>query len=127
MIPLSWRIGGAVGAVSVVLAAYHFLPVYGPHARLEKAHAATADAQGKAASWEASFRHAEALRVEEANVSINAVNEANSICDRRVAEARRSAKVIRDIVEKPTKLDPNGCAVRSLVDPGSLRDAIQPR
>ena len=47
-------------------------------------------------------------------------------CLSRVNEARKSARRIETIIERPTHVDPQGCAVRELVPAGELRDALQP-
>lgn len=47
-------------------------------------------------------------------------------CLSRVNEARKSARRIETIIERPTHVDPQGCAVRELVPAGELREALQP-
>lgn len=47
-------------------------------------------------------------------------------CLARVNEARQSARRIETIIERPTHVDPQGCAVRELVPSGELREALQP-
>ena len=47
-------------------------------------------------------------------------------CLSRVNEARKSARRIETIIERPTHVDPQGCAVRELVPAGEVRDALQP-
>jgi len=47
-------------------------------------------------------------------------------CQARVDAARLSARRIETIIERPVHVDPQGCAVRSLVAPDELRDALQP-
>ncbi len=47
-------------------------------------------------------------------------------CLSRVNEARKSARRIETIIERPIHVDPQGCAVRELVPSGELRDALQP-
>lgn len=56
-----------------------------------------------------------------------AVSEAALACDARVAEARRSQRVIRSIVEKPVPSDPGThCPVPDRVSADELRNALQP-
>ena len=47
-------------------------------------------------------------------------------CQARVDAARISARRIEQIIERPIHVDPQGCAVRSLVPSDELRDALQP-
>ena len=47
-------------------------------------------------------------------------------CLSRVNEARQSARRIETIIERPTHVDPQGCAVRELVPADELREALQP-
>lgn len=77
-----------------------------------------------AESWKASYEAQKSLRDQEANRASTAMTEANASCDARVAEARRSAKAIKEIVYAEPKRDPAGCPVRSLVDPDKLRHAL---
>lgn len=134
MIPL-WVLKAlpmAAGAAAVV-AAYHFMPIIGPAARIDRAEAsrdawkAKADAWKSAASgWELSFRRAEHLRVEEQVAAIEAQNAAQTQCAARVREARASAKIIKEIAYAPVKADAAGCPVRDVVGTDRLRDALQP-
>lgn len=78
-----------------------------------------------AQGWEAGFHKAEGLRASETTQARTAVDEGEKLCDARVAEARRSSAAIRAIVTKEPRRDPQGCPIRELVDPGSLRDALQ--
>jgi hypothetical protein len=78
-----------------------------------------------AGGWRASFRAAEGVRKAETTQARAAVDEGEKLCDARVAEARRSSAAIRAIVTKEPRRDPQGCPIRELVDPGSLRDALQ--
>jgi len=47
-------------------------------------------------------------------------------CSARVAEARRSARRINDLIERPVHVDPEGCAVRELLPADELRSALAP-
>ena len=132
---LSFTLKAATGIASAALliGSYHVLPVVGPGARIaalkeDVAEAQKAESKAKrdAAAWELSFRSSEAARQGDQLAAAAAVTEANRSCDKRLAEARRSTKVIERIVNAPSKSDGSGCPVRSLVDPGELRDALDP-
>jgi hypothetical protein len=84
-------------------------------------------AQKLAKGWEASFRASEGLRVKEAGIARQAVDAVQLQCDARVKQARASAKVIKELVYAPIKLDANRCPVGGMLDPDRLRDALQPR
>jgi hypothetical protein len=84
-------------------------------------------AQQLAAGWEKSFRRSEAIRATEAQVARQAVDSVQLQCDARVKQARASAKVIREIVNAPVKLDADRCPIRPLIGADQLRDALQPR
>lgn len=122
---------GTVALVAVL--AYHFTPIIGPHARLERLEASRDDWKAKAgtwksaaADWEQSFRKSEGLRTEEQGVAIEAQNAAQDQCAIRVREARASAKIIKEIAYAPVKTDAAGCPVRDVVGTDRLRDALQP-
>jgi hypothetical protein len=132
MIPVRLIAYGA--AAAVVVAAYHFTPVIGPHARLERLEAsrdAWKDSAWRwelaAGEWQKSFRKAERLRAEEQVQARDAVNATALQCDARVKEARASAKVIREIVNAPIKLDADRCPIRPVIGADRLRDALQAR
>lgn len=59
-------------------------------------------------------------------VAQNDVNTVLEDCEVRVAEARRSARRIETIIERPYAVDSGGCAVRDLVPSSELRQALQP-
>lgn len=66
------------------------------------------------------------LATELANVGqADAENQAEK-CKVRVAQARRSAQRIETVIERPIHVDPEGCAVRSIVGANELRDALTP-
>ena len=48
------------------------------------------------------------------------------VCNTRVTEARRSAIAIGKLYDRPVHVDPEGCAVRSLLSTDELRQALQP-
>lgn len=78
------------------------------------------------ASERASFAAEKANRDTERTSDQTAVSEAATACDQRVAEARRSASVIRTIVEKPVASDPiTHCPVADLVGADELRSALE--
>lgn len=47
-------------------------------------------------------------------------------CLARVKAAAETARRIETIIERPIHVDPQGCAVRSVIDSDELRDALQP-
>lgn len=47
-------------------------------------------------------------------------------CTARVAAAAASARRIETIIERPIHVDPQGCAIRSVISSDELRDALQP-
>jgi hypothetical protein len=125
---LPWVACAALGAL-----AYQYTPLIGPQARLARLEASrdswrkSADDWKRAAGgWQASFKAAEALRVSEHSAAVDGLADAQKQCDLRVKDARASAIIIRRIVDAPPKSDAAGCPVRVVVDPGSLRDALQP-
>ncbi|QFU30256.1 hypothetical protein [Brevundimonas sp. Bb-A] len=123
-----WALAAVVGALL-----WTWTPLIGPaarYARLEsdrdaKAAAAKAwEAHGR--GWMASFHAAEGIRRDERQNSRMATEQLAAQCDARVAQARQSARVIERIVTKEPTYDETRCPVRSLVDPGELRRALQP-
>jgi len=125
---LPWVACAALGAL-----AYQYTPIIGPQARLARLEISrdswrTSADEWKRASggWQASFKKSEALRVSEHGEAVNILADAQKQCELRVKEARASAITIRRIVDAPAKSDPAGCPLRVVVDPGSLRDALQP-
>lgn len=127
------RAAAGVASAALLIGSYHILPLVGPGARISSlkedvAEAKKAEAKAKrdAAAWEVSFRSSEAARQGDQLAAAAAVTAANQSCDARLVEARRSTKIIERIVNAPAKSDASGCPVRSLVDPGELRDALNP-
>lgn len=126
-----------IGPASLFLAGFgaavaleHKAP-WGLQAKRRAAEAEAADWRGatetweaNAKAWEASFRKAEAYRAQEHAAAVAAVNQAQAACDARVAQARKSALAIHNLVTKEVPRDPQGCPVRQLVDPRELRNAI---
>ena len=135
-----WPVLGVVAALAVVLGIWERIPVIGPGARIEAQREVamkwrrSSDAWQEASrKWEAyglaekaAFDESERLRSEENDEARVALSEAEQSCTTRLAEARRSAAAIRSIVTEETRRDQNGCPVRGVVDPGRLRDALQP-
>lgn len=124
----------AAGAVLAVVAAYEFVPVVGAQARIERVREdrddwrKAADEWHRAAEgWEASYRSSEGLRDAERATAAAAMAEADRACLARVAEARRSARAIKEIVNAPVPTDDAGRPGRQLFDPGVLRDALGAR
>jgi hypothetical protein len=118
------------GAISIALLCFLAITVIqnmGLKAQVKHEHAAyvawhDAAVKWKANSegWEASYRASEANRVSETTTARNAVGEANSACSRRIAEATRSTRAIRSIVNAPV----TSCAGRPVVSADRLRDAL---
>lgn len=133
MTPFAWKLVAGAASAALLIGSYHMLPVIGPGARIgalkadvRAAEKGASDNAKAAAAWELSFRSSEAARKGDQHAAAAAVTAANQACDTRLAEARRSTKVIERIVNAPAKLDASGCPVRGLVDPGELRDALNP-
>lgn len=153
--PVGAVIGGVLKAVGGVLkAVYDFLPkvallvlagvlawmLLGAAGRASREHnraealaadrdawkAATGQWVAVAGQWEANFRAAEKLRREETATAGVAQTLASAQCAARVAEARRSAIAINDILHQEIPREPNGCPSRRLIDPDRLRGALQP-
>lgn len=75
--------------------------------------------------WKAAYEGSEAQRLADSKSAIKAATEASGVCDARVAEARRSARVIEKIVTKEPTYDASRCPVRERVDSRLLSDALQ--
>jgi len=123
-----WILAAVIGA-----AAWHHLPRWGPAARINaitlEASAAKESARTwkqNAAGWKAARDQSEALRRRETQTAGNAVDQLLEQCRAEVAAARSSARVIERIVQRPPTYDENRCPVRSVVDLGSLREALTP-
>lgn len=123
-----WALAAVVGAIL-----WTFTPWIGPaarYARLEANRDARAEAakawEGHARGWMASFHAAEGIRRDERADARMAVDQLEGQCAARVDQARRSARIIETIVTKEPTYDEARCPVRSLVDPGQLRDALRP-
>lgn len=123
-----WALAAVVGALL-----WTWTPLIGSaarYARLEDARDAKAAAakawEAHARGWMASFHAAEGIRRDERQNSRMATEQLVAQCDARVAQARQSARVIERIVTKEPIYDETRCPVRSLVDPGELRRALQP-
>lgn len=117
---LSPWIGGAVGALAVILLVFHI------KAELDSIPKLKADlAQWKIAyaSEKTAFDQSEALRESDRRSAIASINGAQAACDQRVSEARRSANAIRNITHECPVIQ-NGAIVPGLFDAGSLSDAI---
>jgi len=124
----------AIGA-AVVVGVYHNLPVVGPGARIERISTDRDGWRDKARDWmaygraeKAAFDKSEQLRKAERHQAVGALDAERGACDARVARARASAAIIREIVtrEVPHAATAPGCPDPGLVDPGQLRDALQP-
>lgn len=90
-------------------------------------HAQAAQWEAKAKVFKDAVAASENLRAKEAAQARAGVAQAQSQCDQRVAEARRSAGAIKRLMEKPRATDPvSHCPVPDLVPSSELRDALQP-
>ncbi len=83
-------------------------------------------AQAEAAGWKAAHRQLKDVRDGEIDTARKAATQADQACDARVDAARRSSAAVRTIIEKEPRRDQAGCPLRERVDPGLLRDALQP-
>lgn len=132
MIPLRFVAYGA--AAALIVATYHFTPLIGPHARLERLEAnrdgwraAAGKWEEAAGGWQKSFRKSERLRAEENVQARAAVNATALQCDARVKQARASAKVIKELVDLPVRSDAMGCPLRGIIGSAALARALQPQ
>ena len=123
------RIAIAVSAVLTLLIA-HFVPFIGYGAQLHRIgqerdawRVAADDWKAAAGGWEKSFRKSERLRNEENLQARVAVNETALQCDARVKQARTSAKVIREILDRPVRVK-DGCPVRGVLGADDLGRAL---
>lgn len=119
---------GALAALSVAFAAVHHAGVLSGKAKVTPDRdrwRETARSYLRAANaWEASFRKAEGLRVEEGKQARRSADQATRACDARVATARRSAVAIQSIVTKEVQYDASRCPVRAVVGADELRNAV---
>lgn len=122
----------AAGALAVGLAT--FTPVIGFNARMDRLEAsrdtwkAGAEKWEKATgAWQASYALSETRRATERKDSLKAVEAMQGECTVRVAEARRSSRAIRSLVNAPVKTDATGCPARAIMDADGVLDALQPR
>lgn len=102
-------------AASVALALALALAVGVQSWRLERVKTENHDLKQAAKAWEGYRAAAE-----------SDAQTAADQCSERVAEARRSARRINDLIERPVHVDPQGCAVRSLLPSDELRGALTP-
>lgn len=130
--PLFLKAMGALAVLGVVLFLWERTPVIGPGARIARIETdrtawrnAARDWEANSRAWKASFKEAERLRAAEYGAAVQAVNDGQKTCDARVKQARASAKIIKEIVNEPVKIDAGGCPVRGSIDAGRLRDALQ--
>lgn len=128
-----WIAAGVCGALIV-----WFLPVVGFGAQIVRAELeadtwkqSAADWRTASRGWESSFRSSEANRKGEQDRAVDAVDLERKACTARIAEARRSARVIETIVTKEPTYDQSNplcppAVRRELVDPDLLREALTP-
>lgn len=95
--------------------AYHFVPVIGPGARIERLSNERDALKAKADMLERFQQIA----------ADDAQSQADQ-CQARVDEARRSTRAIETIVTREVPRDPQGCHLRPVVGSDELRDALQP-
>lgn len=79
-----------------------------------------------AQAWEASFHRSEKIRANETTVANIAAGASDRACLARVNEARRSSRIIGEILTREPQRDANNCPIPGLVPADSLRDALQP-
>lgn len=122
LIPVSWRI------IAILVLAVGLLLGLNTCTAKDRNHWRSAALDYKRASegWRASFKASEKLRRSEQRRAVSAISEAEGACDARVDQARRSARTIRQIIERPVATDANNCPLRPVVGTDSLRDALQP-
>lgn len=133
-LPLALKFAPYAAAVAAILAAYQFAPIIGVNAQRHRLEAARDTYRNSAMmwhsaadDWKASFKKSEAFRAEENKAAVAAVDATQAQCDARVANARKSARAVKRILDVPVKLDTNNCPVRSTVGADLLRDALHPR
>jgi|GEM_PF-1179702 len=99
------------GALAISLAALGFTSW-----RLDRVKADLSEARAEIASLQA-FKE----------VAVADAQEQADQCLARVNDARRSARRIETIIERPIHVDPQGCAVREVISDDELRTALQAR
>lgn len=140
-------IGGALGALlrflrpfwPWILCAFlgaflgYHAPIVGHRAQIVKAEALALQWEQTAGrykttaeNWKKAFDKSEGLRRQETGAVDSDFRIARAQCDAEISAARSSARVIERIVTKAPTYDPNRCPVRELVDPGQLREALDP-
>lgn len=116
----------AMGALALTLAIDHARLTHAK-ADLTKARTEIAAQKTTIDGLRASVVASEGIRATEYANAKQAVSDAQSQCDAQVAEARRSQRVIRQIVEKPVVIDPQThCPVPDRIGSDELRNALQP-
>lgn len=61
---------------------------------------------------------------ENAQTAVDDSNDTAAACEARLAEARRSSVVLRNLLNQEVPRDPQGCPVRAMLDPDGVREAI---
>lgn len=82
--------------------------------------------QGASKAWEDAFHRSEGLRKDENNAAIDAVNQTQNACDKRVADARKSAQALKGLFAKPIPTDPKGCPDPGMFTADDLRPVLRP-
>lgn len=114
-------LAGALAAVALILVALHI------KGELDSIPGLKADAANWKSAYQSeqkAFQGSEDQRKRDQIQAVSAVNASNADCDARISEARRSSSAIRSIVNVCPKLDQQNCPVRSVIDPGGLRNAL---
>lgn len=133
----AWRIFGAVARpLAIALALITAVQAFQLGATTNKLKARTADRDKWQASAQQYLASATAWRGHWSAEAFNRNREANQAkidakafnlsCTARIAAARRSSDLIGKLLETPANATPNACPdSQRLLDPDSLRDAIQ--
>lgn len=79
-----------------------------------------------AQNYEAGYTAERDRRAQEWRKNKDAATEADRGCAARVAEAHRSTRVIRQIVDRPVKVDAAGQPVPEMITAAELRGALNP-
>ncbi len=133
----AWRIFGAVARpLAIALLLITAVQAFQLGAAAHKLKVRTADRDNWQASAQQYLASATAWRGHWSAEAFNRGREADQAkidakaftlsCTARIAAARRSSDLIGKLLETPTNATPNACPdSQRLLDPGSLRDAIE--
>lgn len=117
---------GAVIAL-VLIVGVHFADDALTRARLKTATGAWASWQAYGQAEKRAYDAQVAARAAEATTAAGSANAQAKVCTAYVAEARRSAAAITQLVNQEPAHDPQtGCPARELMDARQLYDALKP-